>query len=127
MRVVCVHDGGNTYLLILLFAVKNGPSPSISREEQTCVQTHVGIPFLNVSGTENNVFLLKLNFQLWCCEEQLCGERERKSLELLWIIMQRREEADECSLYKGAWAQGKRLPLCGCRGCLDCSISWAAS
>lgn len=76
-KVVCLHDVGNKYLLILLFAVKNWPNPSISREDQIFVQTHVGIPFLNVSGTQNSVFLLKLNFQLRCCEKQHCGEQEK--------------------------------------------------
>jgi len=41
--------------------------------------------------------------------------------------MQHGEQGDECSHYKGAWAWGKQLSLHGCRGCLGCGISWAAS
>lgn len=48
------------------------------REDQICVQTHPSIPFLCVSGTENNTCLLKLNFQLWCCEDHLCDGPEKR-------------------------------------------------
>lgn len=85
-RVACLHEAGSMYFVILLFTVKNGPSPSISREDQICVQTHVSVPFLSVRGTENNIFLLNLNFQLWCCEEQLCDEPGKRE-ETFWVVV----------------------------------------